>query len=159
MAHVRNNQGIFLHSPEVVFTKNAPGSSQGFFVSTLIIAETSATEVLCISEPSQTTLTQTFRSQFLKPWRETQPKLNTNSTNSTQSTQTQTQTFRSQFLDPWREAQLNSRSRAIQSSHCARVNCAVRWAALEILRWVCAGAGLRWRWAALLRWAALAWLR
>ena len=32
----------------------------------------------------------------------------------------------------------------------------MRWAALEILRWGCAGAGLRWRWAALLRWAALA---
>ena len=31
---------------------------------------------------------------------------------------------------------------------CA-LSCAVRWAALGILRWPCAGAGLRWRWAAL----------
>ena len=49
--------------------------------------------------------------------------------------------------------------RSCAGLRCA-LGCAVRWAALGNLRWACAGAGLRWRWAALcagLRCAGLRW--
>ena len=101
-----------------------------------------------------TTQTQTFRSQFLGPWQETQTQHNT------------TQTFRSQFLCMRNRAAQPGSALGVSYARVVAVaqGCAGdpalglrwRWAALALgcaaalgcaglLRWACAGAGLRWR--------------